>query len=155
MKNFVCSKYLGIRIKWSGCQNIEIGYNDFSAWSVGYICLTNTKWNITIAIWCIFQNEVKKILFMQLHFQQWYFLSFFLPSFNYGLIMCSKKKILAVESRESFRPEWTKVFQKKVSTKELSLTKEDPIIRILSAWDRSHDSTAKRNLSNDMKRTLF
>ena len=41
-------------------------------------------------------------------------------------------------------------FSKKVCTKELSLTKKDPIIRILSVRDRSRDSPALRNLSDDM-----
>ena len=32
---------------------------------------------------------------------------------------------------------------------KIALGKEDTLIILLSAWDRSHDSTAKRNLSND------
>ena len=33
---------------------------------------------------------------------------------------------------------------------KFSFGKEDTLIILLSAWDRSHDSTAKRNLSKDM-----
>jgi hypothetical protein len=40
--------------------------------------------------------------------------------------------------------------KKKVCYPSLSFGKEDSLIILLSAWDRSRDSTAKRNLSKDM-----
>ena len=45
--------------------------------------------------------------------------------------------------------------KKKFCYLSLSIGKEDTLITLLSAWDRSHDSTAKRNLSNDMQRTIL
>ena len=53
LKNFVCFKYLGI--KKSGCQNMEIEYNDFSAWSVGFDKYKMKHNNCNLVH---FQNEV-------------------------------------------------------------------------------------------------
>ena len=44
--------------------------------------------------------------------------------------------------------------KKKFCYPSLNFGKEDTLLILLSAWDRSRDSTAKRNLSKDMSRTL-
>ena len=49
-----------------------------------------------------------------------------------------------------FRPQLLRDRKKKFCYPSLQFGKEDTLIILLSAWDRSRDSTAKRNLSKDM-----
>ena len=70
--------------------------------------------------------------------------------FSIFLFMWVKRKF------KNHKKQLQKKQKKKVSNwPSVIFGKEDTLIILLSAWDRSRDSTAKRNLSNHMKRTYI